>query len=219
MPAEQANQRPSPRELAAREVAAAIDSEKRGQSADALAHYRNALQHAGADSAAFSDVVKQVSRACQRRPKEAGLRHLLGTAHLFERDVRTAETHLRKAAALSPRSAPILCTLGDCFMQGGKPKEALAAYQKAVLLAPRDKDARLRLAGLLAYSGEKAEAHRLYRGLIDEGVRDPLAYAGLIEVSDYSDAGADPPEYSVAISMADDPGLPPAMRRMLHFSA
>ena len=50
-------------------------------------------------------------------------------------------------------------------------------------------------------------------------MRDPLAYSGLIEVSDYSEAAAEPPEYSAAISLAENPALPPALRRMLHFSA
>lgn len=219
MPPEPAAARPSAKYLVEMEIAAASRSEKGGRPAEALAHYRNALTHAGNNPVLFAESVRQVSRAVQRNPKDPGLRHLLGTALLFERDTRSAEGHLRRAATLAPRSTPILCTLGDCLMQGGKPEEALAAYRKAVSLSPEDKDARLRLAGLLAYSGERAEAHELYLRLIDQGVRDPLAYSGLIEVSDYSGAETEPPEYSAAVSLAESAKYPPAMRRMLHFSA
>jgi tetratricopeptide (TPR) repeat protein len=216
---EQAAPRPSANYLVETEIASAPRSEKGGRPTEALAHYRNALTQAGTDPMLFSATVVQVARAVQRAPKDAALRHLLGTALLFERDTRGAEGHLRRAATLAPRSTPILCTLGDCLMQGGKPEEALAAYRKAVSLAPEDKDARLRLAGLLAYSGERAEARDLYLRLINEGARDPLAYSGLIEVSDYSGAETEPPEYSTAVSLAESPKYPPAMRRMLHFSA
>jgi len=77
----------------------------------------------------------------------------------------------------------------------------------------------MRLAALIAYRGEKAEARELYRSLLKAGARDPLIIAGLIEVSDYAGTTAAPPEYSAADSLASNPALPPALRRMLHFSA
>src|SRR6185295_16969436 len=115
MPPEQITPQLAAKHLVGLEIAAASRSEKGGRPVEALVHYRNALQQAGADRTVFSDVVRQVAGACQRRPKDAALRHLLGSAYLFERDIRSAETHLRKAAALSPRSAPILRSLGDCL--------------------------------------------------------------------------------------------------------
>src|SRR6185503_20574500 len=102
MPAEHAPPLSAAKSLVALEIAAASRSEKGGRSAEVLAHYRNALAEAGADPALFSETVKAVARACQRNPKDAVLRHLIGSAYLFERDLRSAETHLRKAAALAP---------------------------------------------------------------------------------------------------------------------
>ncbi len=207
------------RESVARELEAALQSGKLNRPAEAVAHYQQALERSRLDPAAYADVVKHLSRSAQKYPRDAAYRHLLGAAHFFGRDLRNAEIHLRKAAELAPGNASILRMLGDCLMQAGKPDGALSSYRNAVKLAPGDRDARLRLAGLLAYIGAREEARGLYQRLIDDGARDPLAYSGLIEVSDYSEATAEPPEYSAAISLAENPALPPALRRMLHFSA
>ena len=203
----------------ARELAAARQAEKRSRPAESLAHYQAALTLARTNAAAFAQVVDHLSAASKRSPNEAGLRQLLGAALLFRRDWRNAEKHLRKAIALAPRNAVALRMLGDCLMQAGKAEEALVAFREAVALAPQDRESRLKLAGLLAYSGERAEARQLYQALMAEGVRDPLACAGLIEVSDYSNAVEEPAEYRAALDLAEDVRLAPALRRMLHFSA
>lgn len=203
----------------AREIAAALRSEKRKRREEALRHYQNAVQVAGRDSAAFAEAVRQIARACVRSPRDADLQHLLGSAYLFVQDYRNAEAPLRKFADLMPRNATAHRLLGDCLMRGGKTAEAIAAHRKAVAIAPHDRDTSLRLAGLLVYAGEKAEARALYQRVIDGGGRDPLAYSGLIEVTDYSETGPEPPEYSAAISLAEKNELPPALRRMLYFSA
>ena len=216
---QQIDPQPGTRALVERELAAATQCERRNRSAEALAHYRNAIQLAGQDAAAFAEATKHLATACRRSPRDPALRHLLGAAYLFARDLRSAEAHLRKAASLAPRAAPVLRMLGDCLMQSGKVDEALAVYRKAVALAPQDRESRLRLAGLLAYAGEKAEARGIYQRLVDDFIGDPLALSGLIEVSEYLDGTSEPPEYSAAVSLAENDTLPPALRRMLLFSA
>src|SRR5204862_121117 len=84
---------------------------------------------------------------------------------------------------VAPRAPPILVMLADCLVQGGKTDEALVLYRKAVALVPDEPEPRMRLAALLAYRGDRAEARELYRSLLRAGVRDPLVIAGLIEVS------------------------------------
>ena len=161
------------------EIAAALQAEKRGNPTAVLMHYRNAMQRAGSEPAGFADVVKQLSRACQRIPKDAALRHLLGAGYLFERDLRNAEIQLRKAACAGATLRADSLHTRRLPHAGRKVSGGAGAITgRPSPWPPQDRDARLRLAGLLAYTGEKAEARVLYLRLIDEGTRDPLAYAG-----------------------------------------
>lgn len=206
-------------DLANRELAAAAAHGRNNRRQQSLIHYKQAVQLVGRNPAILPEVVRHLKASSDRSPKDAALRHLLGAAYFLGKDYRNAEAQLRKAATLSPTDAPILCMFGDSLMRLGKTDEALTAYRQAVAAAPTNREARTRLAGLLAYRGERAASGDLYRQLIEEGVSDPLVYSGLIEVSDYAGATSDPPEYSAAISLAENPSLPAAMRRMLHFSA
>src|SRR5690349_4870691 len=106
------------------ELKAAQQAEKARNRGAALVHYRDALQRADTDPEAFAEIARHIARACERNPKDAGLRHLLGSALLFRRDFASAESSLRQASALAPTSAPILVTLGDSLMQAGKTAEA-----------------------------------------------------------------------------------------------
>src|SRR5262245_56070402 len=104
---EQTNPRTGASALVEREIAAALQSERRNRRAEALAHYQNAMQAGRQDAVAFSAAIKHLSSACRRTPDDAALRHLLGAAYLFVKDLRNAEIHLRKATALAPNAAEI----------------------------------------------------------------------------------------------------------------
>jgi tetratricopeptide (TPR) repeat protein len=147
------------------------------------------------------------------------MRHMLGMAYFAADDFRNAEVQLRKAAKLAPRAAPIFRSLGDYCVAAEKPQDAESYYQRALALAPGDPETRARLAGLFALLGKKAEARDLYRALIAQGMKNPILYSGLIEVSDYSATEPEPAEYSAAVEMAGNSAVPPPLRRMLHFSA
>ena len=105
--------RPDP---AGGELAAALRSEKANRPAEALSHYRQALDHSRANPAAFSEVVKHLSASTKKHPKDVALRQLLGAAYLFARDLRNAEIQLRKAAALAPNVVPILILFGGLIL-------------------------------------------------------------------------------------------------------
>ena len=205
--------------IARNELARASDLWKRNQRPQALNHYKAAVQIAAGNHGLLALVARELERQCKRFPREPVFRHLLGALWFFTREFRQAEVHLRQAAKLAPRDIPILSMLGDTLVHRGETDEALAVFRRAVAASPANHEARLRLAGLLAYRGEKLEARDLYRQLVADGAQDPLAYAGLIEVSDYAGTTDDPIEYSAAISLAENHNLPAALRRMLHFSA
>lgn len=219
MKAEALNRSPPTLEFIKNQLAAARESEARNRRPEALLRYHSVIQQARGDTRLLGLIIEQILQSCRRSPKDPQLRHLLGGAYLFARDLPNAEAQLRQAAELAPRTPPILVMLADCLVQGGKTDEALVLYRKAVELAPDEPEPRMRLAALLAYRGERAEARDRYQSLFRARPRDPLVVAGLIEVSDYAQATEAPTEYSAADSLANNPALPPALRRMLHFSA
>lgn len=219
MKAEAPKRPPPSSDIIQNHLAAGRDSERRNRRPEALARYHSAIQQARGDLRLLPPIIDHISESCRRSPKDPQLRHLLGGAYLFARDLPNAELQLRKAAELAPRTPPILVMLADCLVQGGKTDEALVLYRKAVALAPREPEPRMRLAALLAYRGDRAEARELYRSLLKAGLRDPLVIAGLIEVSDYAEDAPEPPEYSAVDSLAKNAAFPPALRRMLNFSA
>ena len=199
--------------------------------AETIDGYRQALARAPRNAAALAQFAALLLRAGEPReaigrltkgvrtmPGDPGLRHLLGAAYLQADDLRNAEIHLRKALKLAPNSVPFLRTLGDCCLRAQKSAEAEAYYRKAVSIAPRDAESRVRLAGLLAYKGARKEALDAYRGLLSDGFKHPLVYAGLFEASDYSDTTDKPPEYAPAAALAENESVPPPVRRMLHFA-
>jgi tetratricopeptide (TPR) repeat protein len=202
-----------------RELAAGLELVRQRRRSESLAHFEKAVRHLGKWPELAAEVARQLIQVCDRAPRDPVYRHLLGAAYFFGRDFRSAEAELRKASALAPANAAILCMLGDTLMRLGQTDAALTSYRDAVAANPKGQEARTRLAGLLAYRGEKGEAREIYQGLINDGARDPLVYAGLIESSNYAGIDTDPMEYSAAIALAEDPSLPPAMRRMLYFSA
>ena len=206
-------------------------SESRRQAAEAIAYHRQVVARSPRDPLALGrlaalllqlgetqEAIGHLGAAVKAMPDEPGLRHMLGAAYLEADDLRSAEIQLRKALKLSPKSAPILRTLGDCCFRAQKAAEAESYYRNAVALAPRDVELRLRLAGLLAYKGAREDARAAYRSLLDEGVKHPLVYAGLIETSHYSGSATQPPEYAAAAEFAENLSAPPAIRRMLHFA-
>ena len=199
--------------------------------AEAIDQHRRAVAHAPRDATALAQLAAVLLRAGKRReaidyltkgvrtiPGHPGLLHLLGAAYLQADEPRSAEIQLRKALKLSPKSTPILRTLGDCCLRMQKAGEAESYYRKAAAAAPCDIESRMRLAGLLAYKGARADARNAYRALLADGVKHPLVYAGLIEASDYSDATDQPTEYAPAAELAENPAVPPPLRRMLHFA-
>ena len=74
-----------------------------------------------------------------------------------------------KARTLAPGSAAVSDTLALACDVEGQTEQGLAAAKRAVSLAPSTPQYRLRLAGLLLKSGDKAQARKELQGLADLG--------------------------------------------------
>jgi Flp pilus assembly protein TadD len=69
-----------------------------------------------------------------------------------------AETHLRRALKLRPRSAEALNTLGSVLRELERPEEAEAAFRQALAIEPEDPAANYNLGKLLLVPKTAAEA-------------------------------------------------------------
>ena len=94
---------------------------------------------------------------------------------LHQRAGRSAEQEQRLVAEAerNPRDVGRILTLANFFDETGEADKQAAWLEKAVNLAPRDRDLRLRLARVLAESGELSRAAWHYDALLREPGRTP----------------------------------------------
>jgi tetratricopeptide (TPR) repeat protein len=127
-------------------LATYAEAEKRG--ATALLHWARGTLHRrlGDDARALADLRQALSRALPAR--EGSQAHVLVASILSEqRRWPEAESDLRKALALDPRSLPALVLLAETLVRSGKPADAAREARRALAAHPDDAAARLALAG------------------------------------------------------------------------
>lgn len=129
----------------------------------------------------FSSATLYFAEAVRAAPKNPALRTNLGIACLRADDPKTALVHLRKAHALSPRSAEA-CNLADCWLQLGKPQDAMKLVDRVLRAEPDNLRGNLLRARILVSLGQMDEAEMIYRDLIAGGAGLAEAYRGLASV-------------------------------------
>ena len=154
------------------EIAAARVLEKRGEPAQALAKYREALQRdpSRGDAALraavlldrqgkFDEARAYYDKAWKARPDNADVPCCLGYSLYLQQHYPEAEAMLRKALAMQPDHVRAHNNLGLVLAQTGKPEQALAAFRKG---GCSEADARTNIAFALSMSGDLAAARTCY---------------------------------------------------------
>jgi len=121
--------------------------------------------------AAIAETEKKLQQANQYYRKALKADRKNGFAHIRyarflanQHHFKTAEKHAAHAVRLLPECAMCFKIEGDVFRRSGKPKQALAAYQKAAALAP-DRDIRMDIIAMLDALGEHRRARVVKRAL------------------------------------------------------
>ncbi|HXZ80718.1 MAG TPA: tetratricopeptide repeat protein [Terriglobales bacterium] len=99
------------------------------------AHYFLALAHLMRDGeAGFPEAVPALQAEVKLNPNDARSHYLLGYIAIKQRDSKTAEAELLRAAALDPQNPDPLIYLGKLYEDAGRDSEAEAIMRKAIAL-------------------------------------------------------------------------------------
>ncbi len=113
-------------------------------------------------------------RVIARQPTNVGALNNLAWA-LSQLKDPAALTYAEKAAALAPRAAPVIDTLGTVLSAAGQHARAIETMRQAVALAPKSNQFRLHLAEALAAGGDKAGAKKEVETVLKDVAPGPLA--------------------------------------------
>jgi arylsulfatase A-like enzyme/Tfp pilus assembly protein PilF len=112
-----------------------------GSDPDALVALGNALALAGRNG----DAARTYQRLLEIDPNNALAYENLGVAQLQGKDLKAAETSLRKAVALDPSRAGAYTALGVVLASTKRTAEAIEAWRRALALDPNDANAAFNL--------------------------------------------------------------------------
>jgi arylsulfatase A-like enzyme/Tfp pilus assembly protein PilF len=112
-----------------------------GNDPDALVALGNALMMAGRNA----EAVRTYGRLLAIDPNSAVAYENLGVAQLQGKDLKAAETSLRKAVALDPGRAGAYTALGVVLASTKRTAEAIEAWRRALTLDPNDENAAFNL--------------------------------------------------------------------------
>jgi Tfp pilus assembly protein PilF len=147
---------------------------KRGDHADAIAHYRRALSirpdadahnNLGLLLAIRGEVdasIEEFHKAAQVNPHYARAFFNLGRVYARLDDPERAVQNFRRALELSPNEAEIHLGLGNVLARQGQQKMASEHFENAVKLKPDFADGHVALARSLAAQGKKQDAEKHY---------------------------------------------------------
>ncbi|MGA3269102.1 MAG: tetratricopeptide repeat protein [Verrucomicrobiota bacterium] len=148
-----------------------VELAARGNLAEAIQHYKRALQlepdNAGAQSnlggaltrqGKLPEAIQHCERALQLEPDNAKARCNLGTALTAQGKWAEAMQQYQQALQISPRFAGTYDALGNLLSAQGKVAEAVQQYQQALQLDPDSAKTRCDLGAALAAQGEWSEA-------------------------------------------------------------
>jgi len=147
---------------------------------------------------AFLALAALGTAACRRTPQESATTFLRrGKDYLSRRDYARAELEFKNAARLLPKDAEPVYELGLAYLGEGNLKQAVAALFRAIQLDPKHLGAQIKVAGLMARSGDQGivkEGEKRMRELLQStpGNIDALNVLALseLELGQFQDAEA-----------------------------
>ncbi len=169
-----------------------IAQERKGQTAAAIASYRQAialqpkwfsphcnLGTALNESEHFVEATKEFEEVLRLRPRLADAHKGLGFAFYNLGRLEDAIRHYQEAVRLDPAAADAHSNLGAALDAVGRSDEAISQYQETVRLKPDYADAYNNLGVALARKGRSAEAAAHFRRTIELRSDDAGAHANL----------------------------------------
>jgi curved DNA-binding protein CbpA len=107
------------------------------------------------------EAVSVIKRALMRQPDSAVVRDLLTQALMITKDYDEAVRQARKVLAIDPNNPAYSARVGDVLRAQDKDGDALPYYRKAVFLERTNSQYVVKLAYLLNYLGQEADAFKL----------------------------------------------------------
>jgi putative PEP-CTERM system TPR-repeat lipoprotein len=120
------------------------------------------------------DAVTWLQRAAKAHPKSTTPKRLLAMHYLEQRQPLVALPYAREANNIDPTDPGALDVLGLVQLEAGEKDNAVVSFQRLITLVPGSAEARVRLAGALAATGDKAGA----RKALDEALQIKPGYLG-----------------------------------------
>jgi Tfp pilus assembly protein PilF len=145
--------------------------------------------------------------ARRKDPKDPQAAYYLAVAWERLGHLELAEKNYRAALELDPKLAEAGVNLSQMFLDGNKPKEALAVLDQALKASPQHPDLLLNRAVTLEKLGNKAEALTAYGAAVKARPGDPMlraVYGGLLSEAGKRDEAV--VELKAAMA-AEDPAL------------
>lgn len=153
---------------------------KKGQSEEAMTHYRKALRirpfapkahnNLGlilAEQGRGDEAIQHYLHALRVKPDYAEAHNNLGAELLQQDDLDGAVAHCGEAARLRPEFVMARKNLALALALQGRNEEAIGQYREALRVQPRDAGARYNLGVLLSRQGRIEEATREYRTALE----------------------------------------------------
>ncbi len=121
----------------------------------------------------IAEAIRLLETLAAERPSAALVHASLGRAYLYQFNltrepkwVALAASACDRARSLLPDLPEVNVTLGELYLRTGRPREALAAYQRALSAQPNNFDATLGLARAQDSSGDPGRAEETYKRAI-----------------------------------------------------
>ncbi len=122
----------------------------------------------------YAAAAAQLDTARSFDPLAPAVSNVLGRLYVIMRQPDKAIRYLNEALEINPQMDLAYQQLGHAYLQKGMSAEAIAALRQAASLSgPRDS---AQLAYAYAVTGQRAEAERIVRGLLDSPRRGTLPY-------------------------------------------
>jgi protein O-mannosyl-transferase len=190
----------------------------RGQTDEAMAHYRRAIElrpsyaeahyNLGrllAQKGQLDEAVTHYEKALEINPADAEAQNNLGVTLFANGRADEAVAHYRKALAIQPEYADASCNLANALLSNGDLDGAIAYYSACLAILPNQAETQYNLASALLRKGRTDEAIAHYKKVIELRPDSADAHANLgsafLAKSQVRDAIA---EYRNALSISPE---------------